>query len=166
MKRDLINLVIGLIIGAILTFIGSQIQFNQYKDYEKERERKTFVVSTIKFLDKRLHRSSAIRYASNSSVFDDRWEDYINEVVYPWNENLFLMDNAIAASYNNEVHSDFEDICEQFRNLHKSLRGIRLKQKAESKSSKNDLSNYENEAESIIQDLTEKIELLKAQLID
>jgi hypothetical protein len=95
MKKDF---TIGIIAGVVLTFIGVFIQFQLNKNYEMTKKNEKLDIITIKQLNNRLHRSYSILLTSKSSVFNDRWNNYIYDVFYPWNSNLYILDAHVKQS--------------------------------------------------------------------
>lgn len=165
MNQKRTNFTIGVITGVILTLLGSFIQFYLQKEFYNYNENKRTAILTCKFLDSRLHRSISIVEASGSNVFSDRWNAYINEVIYPWNSNLFLMDVFIQQEHE-DCHKEFEYISEQFRELHKLLNEIRKKQGTISSEAKDELNHLEKESKVIIEKLTKSVKDIKSELLE
>jgi hypothetical protein len=58
--------------------------------------------------------------AGRSSVFQNRWEEYIQGGIIPWNEDYRYMRSGIKEYFPTSA-KNFEDAHESFKNLHKIL---------------------------------------------
>lgn len=162
MRKDF---TIGIIAGVVLTFIGVFIQFQLNKNYEMTKENEKLDIITIKQLDNRLQRSYSILLTSKSSVFNDRWNNYIYDVFYPWNSNLYILDAHIKQNHN-AIYEKFESTCSDFRIIHDLLNEIRKLQNPSTSMEKVALSQIEEKAKEKLDSLTIKINLIKEELSD
>lgn len=160
MKRDF---TIGIISGVVLTFIGVFIQFQMNKNYENTKEIQRWDIITIKQLDNRLTRSYSILLTSKSSVFNDRWNNYIYDVFYPWNSNLYIIDAHIKQNHSS-IYEKFASTCSDFRTIHDLLNGIRKLQNPSTNKEKVALKELEKKTKKELDRLTNKINLIKEEL--
>ncbi len=114
----------GTILGLILTFFGVLIQFHCIKDYENSKEIKKWNIISIKQLGDRWHRSNSIYSTSGSSVFVDRWNNYIYNVYYPWESNLYMIDAHIKQNHP-QIYNNFQSVCLEFDTIHSILNELR-----------------------------------------
>lgn len=154
---------IGIVSGVILTFIGVFIQFQLNKNYELNKEIEKLDVITIKHLDNRLTKSYSILINSGSSVFKERWDYYIYNVIYPWNSNLYLIDVHIKQNHPS-VYEDFEIVKNSFKEIHKLLNELRKAQNLSSKKKENELSFLENKVEKKLDSIRLIINIIKSEL--
>ena len=160
MKKDYI---IGIISGVFLTFVGVFIQFQMNKNYENAKEIQRLNIITIKQLDNRLTRSYSIFLNSRSTVFKDRWDNYIYTVFYPWNTDLYILDAHIKQNHS-AIYNEFESVCSDFRTIHNTLNDIRKLQNPSTKKENNKLEEKEKEVKEKLDSLTTKINIIKKEL--
>jgi hypothetical protein len=160
MKKDFTT---GIISGVVLTFIGVFIQFQMNKNYENTKEIQRLNNITIKQLDNRLTRSYSILLTSKSTVFKDRWNNYIYTVFYPWNSDLYILDAHIKQNHL-AIYNKFENVCADFRTIHNILNDIRKLQKPSTKKENNKLEIKEKEVKEKLDSLTTKINVIKNEL--
>lgn len=165
MNHRKLDFTIGIVLGTILTFMGTLYQFYLQKSFYERNEHKETAIIICNRLDNRINRSSFIISSSGSSVFLDRWDDYISEVINPWNSNLYLMDFFIKNKHP-EVYANFEEVCLKFRELHKLLNEVRKKQGAISNEAKNELNRLETESTKLASQILELNNSLKTKLLE
>lgn len=146
----------GLIIGVLLTICGAIIQHCLYIQFDQKKYTNTKATEICQLMGSRYYRSHNIITSSRSSVFEDRWNDYILNGVYPWNSNHFIIENFIKQYYT-ELIEDYTDLDAKFNDLHNILIAIRKKQGSKSNEMKIELSNKEKAAATLLKDLNVKM---------
>ncbi len=121
MKSELIK---GIIIGVVLTFIGAVIQTYLMQDYENKKYIRQWDIMVIKQLDDRLTKSTSILANSGNEFFKERWSNYIYETIYPWNQNLSTLESHIK-KYHNNLYDKLISIEKKFKKIHNNLNTLR-----------------------------------------
>lgn len=94
-RKDVIISVAGIIIGVGLTLIGVWFQ----QRYDKEKYKQEMLNEMTCSMNKLYQLGRNVVYASNSTVFPDRWERYINEGYIPYLTKNDLYKNFIEYHY-------------------------------------------------------------------
>ena len=155
------NVVGGLlvILGAILGGIVGQVLYTNYEADVLRRELAWLISDRAQA---RLIRAENVLFSSKSSVFDERWTDYINHGYMPWNEKLPVM----SYSMNRFSRADRElldEVGKEFGALHSVLQQLRRSQNA---TDATQLQKAETDAREAIKEIRGKVTTLINTVMD
>jgi hypothetical protein len=125
----------GIVVGIILTFIGAVIQFQLFVKYDKQKSNREMEVLVCLTMNSRSIRASNVINSSSSSVFNDRWDEYVTQGFYKWNENRGLIEQFLK-NVHPTLFEEFKSLNSKFGELHKTIIELRQLQNSESDSRK------------------------------
>ncbi len=155
----------GIIIGVVLTIFGAYLQSQLYEIYDSRKFNNELSILTCRNVNSRNVRSLNMITSSSSSVFEDRWADYISEGVYPWNSDRAIMEHFIKKEYPDLV-STFNSITKKFADIHDILSEIRQLQGAKSDSTKVKLKNYKELANKKYREIQPLVSQMEVRLLN
>lgn len=122
------DLTLGIGIGIILTFLGSYIHFQMTLNRDIENTKRDYIIETCELLDSRLIRSNGILQVKNSNIllFEERWSQYIVDVINPWNNRKYLIKKFVVSDFP-EHEGSFNSIAKSLKEIHNDLVKIRQK---------------------------------------
>jgi len=121
----------GIVVGIILTIIGAVIQFQLFVKYDKQKTSREMAIITCFTMNSRSIRASNVINSSSSSVFNDRWDEYVTQGFYKWNENRGLIEQFLK-NVHPTLFEEFKSLNLKFGELHKTIIELRQLQNSES----------------------------------
>jgi hypothetical protein len=122
-----IGIVGGVVIGVVLTFIGTYVGVKKQQDYEAKKSDFQLSVSLCQTLNSRYYLAKNVFNSSGSSLFNDRWDEYIKQGYIPWAINKKLYRKFIEKKHA-DLSVQFNDVETLLEELHNML--IKCKTKA------------------------------------
>jgi len=153
----------GIVVGVVLTIIGSLIQFQLIKEYENQKSYTNELFFIDKMVNTRVSRSVLIAPTSGSSVFEKRWDSYMEDALFEWNDNLSKMEYFFKRYHSDKVE-DFEFIADKFRDLHNSLLTVRRNQKTKTEEGNKIRESAEKRVKTITKEINNKWKALRNKL--
>jgi|GEM_PF-1656791 len=151
----------GIIIGCLLTILGVIIQQELFTRPNEERKADyQLSVSLCHTLNSRYYLAKNILSNSGSTLFDDRWNIYINQGYTPWviNRNLY---KKFLDSKHRDLLEQFGVVDKHLNKLHDLLVTLRHKQGSSDHKLLNAIEgNVKREIEiiaSIVEDINTKL---------
>ena len=120
-KSELIK---GIIIGCILTAIGTCAGVTLQQCSETKKNDRELGMKVCEIVNSHLYTAENVSKSVGNSVFQDRWNTYINQGYIPWliNKNLC---NEFIKSEHNSLSDKFNEVDTQFDELHNLLNDLR-----------------------------------------
>ncbi len=154
----------GIVVGVVLTIFGTLVQFKLFAYYDKQKINNELAIITCKTINSRLIRSSNVITSSSSDVFNERWNEYIIEGVYKWNEYRGLIEHYLAGT-KPLLKSEFNSLNSKFGVLHNNLIRIRQLQNSISKDKQIELVVKKKKSLDICKDIQETLNKFENELL-
>ena len=121
------ELVQGIIIGCILTALGTCAGIKIQQRYETKNNNEEKLNEFIHTVNSVYRLGYNVTDASNSTVFPNRWESYVNDGYIPWLIKKDIYKKFITHNYP-KLTDEFEMLENNFKTAHSLLIKIRQKQ--------------------------------------
>ncbi len=119
MKNSFIK---GIIIGVILTFFGTYIQFKLQTKHNSVVEQKKMKIYVSNSIQVRKNRSANVLSSyKKESIFSERWASYIYQGYHQWNDNFPMIKAYVSIAYNDDEVARLDEINVEFNKLHNQL---------------------------------------------
>jgi hypothetical protein len=114
------------VVAGIFTLVGAVggVVLDRTIDHRIRREiwRRDMGMRLVERSMGRWTRARTVLMTVNSSVFESRWDDYIEHGMTRWNEEYLVLDYGVTRCFP-EAKGDFDQLTEEFKRLHEALLG-------------------------------------------
>ena len=155
------ELIIGIIIGCILTASGTCVGIKLQQSYETKKNDRELGMKICEIINGNFYTANNVLESWKSSVFDDRWDTYIKQGHIPWLIHEKLSKKFIENKHNN-LSDKFKKVDMQFKELHKLLCELRWKIKNHKtedsiKETEDKIVRQINEIENIVEEINSQL---------